>query len=78
MAMNARHGYAYSLELPGTQNFLELQLLKLLYFVSILIYTYKGIIFVSLYICAPGLDISGVSSPFWEFEVTLEMSWWGY
>ena len=71
-------GGAYSMELPGTQNFLELQLLKLLYFVSILIYTYKGIIFVSLYICAPGLDISGISSPFWEFEVTLEMSWWGY
>ena len=66
------------MELPGTQNFPELQLLKLFYFVSILIYTYKGTIFVSLYICAPGLNISGVSSPFREFEVSLEMSWWGY
>ena len=71
-------GGAYSMELPRTWNFPEQQLLKLLYFVSILIYTYKRIIFVSLCICAPGLDISGVSSPFWEFEVTLEMSWWGY
>ena len=66
------------MELPGTRNFPELQLLKLFYFVSILIYTYKGTIFVSLYICAPGLNISGVSSPLREFEVTLEMSWWGY